>query len=276
MKRRLLQQAKKNVANPFIETENTEPSNPLEVEELDLDFINDLSPDTDTKEVEKPSQKIPTLEEEVEEDLESTSQEAKEHKTQKMLETLTATQNIHETVRDLIFKDLSFDQDDDVNPETGEKIDGLRIVKEKRKELYELLDNIDKQIEGKSIKEVSAVFTSLLDINNQLCLQKTDGVISIRTRLFQFFSPGNSKANIQPALRQEISLIFSPEEIKSIRSRSSDMDDEDPLKPFFTMIIDQAYDVVQYSETTGYLLLEMTNYFLNKLNGAGFGDTPKS
>lgn len=272
MKKRLLQQAKKEPPKPFIETEDTEPSNPLEVEELDLDFINDFTLDDSAKDEAPLPQEEPTFEEE---DLEPTEKEVKEHKTQKMLEKLTATQNIHETVRDLIFKDLSFDQEDDIDPDTGEKIDGLRIVKEKRKELYDLLDNIDKQIEGKSIKEVSAVFTSMLDINNQLCLQKTDGVISIRTRLFQFFSPGASKANIQPSLRQEISLIFSPEEIKSIRSRSTDMDDEDPLKPFFTMIIDQAYDVVQYSETTGYLLLEMTNYFLNKLNGAGFGDTPK-
>ena len=54
------------------------------------------------------------------------------------------------------------------------------------------------------------------------------------------------------------------------------MNEEDPLKPFFTMILDQAYDVVQYSETTGYLLLEMTNYFLSKLAKAGFGDTPKA
>ncbi|MDP8245953.1 MAG: hypothetical protein P9L94_17860 [Candidatus Hinthialibacter antarcticus] len=271
MKKRLLQQAKSSPEKNPLDLEAGEPSNPLEVEELDLDFINDLSTDANIEE------SAPTEERAIDDDEdEEPLEDLKEKKSKHYLEELTATQNVHETVRDLIFKDLSFDNAEDLDPETGEKVDGLRLVKEKRKELYELLDNIDEQIQGKSIKEVSAVFTSMLDINNQLCLQKTDGVISIRTRLFHFFAPTQSKSNVQPALRQEISLIFSPEEIKSIRSRSTDMDDEDPIKPFFTMILDQAYDVVQYSETTGYLLLEMTNYFLTKLERAGFGDTPKA
>ncbi len=272
MKKRLLQQSKAKPEKHPLDIDDTKPSNPLEVEELDLDFIDDFSLDDDKKkEPEKPKQEPQPPAEDDEDPL----KEQREKKSKKILSELNATQNVHETVRDLIFSDLSFDEDDDIDPETGERIDGLKLVKEKRKELYDLLDNLNEQLEGKDIKEVSAVFTSMLDINSQLCTQKTDGVISVRTRLFQFFAANQSKADIQPALRQEISLIFSPEEIKSIRTRSTDIDDEDPLKPFFTMILDQAYDVVQYSETTGYLLLEMTNYFISKLKGAGYGDTPK-
>ncbi|MGC9326432.1 MAG: hypothetical protein ACP5I1_02245, partial [Candidatus Hinthialibacter sp.] len=149
----------------------------------------------------------------------------------------------------------------------------LHIIQAKRKELYDLLDNIESLLSGKSTKEAAAFFSSLLDIQSQLCLQKTDGVIAIRTRLDAFF-PSLAK-NSGKSKRQEITLIFSPEEIKAMRARFIDMKEEDPLKPFFNAILDQAYDIVQYNEMTGNLLLEMTNYFLQKLQESGYSQTTK-
>lgn len=253
--------------------------NDLTITEDDLKELSALSGDSpsqkplDIKPADSPDEPEPDLSSDPDESLEESLNKLKEKKSRRMFKKLQSAQNVHETVRDLVFQDADFDGSA-ADPE--DRVAGVELVKKKRKELYEMLETMDEQMQGKSVKEVSALFTSLLEINNQLCLQKTDGVISIKTRLFQFFAANKSKSSIQPALRQEISLIFSPEEINSIRSRTTDMDEDDPLKPFFTMILDQAYDVVQYSETTGYLLLEMTNYFLNKLKANGYGDTPKA
>ncbi|MBI1387706.1 MAG: hypothetical protein GC154_04595 [bacterium] len=234
-----------------------------------LDDPKDLLEDLDLSSDEDSDFSLPDLSDD------ESAPDSEEKASSNVFNKLKTAQNIHETVRDLLFKDLDL-EDEEIDPETGEKIDGYQLVRQKRRELYHLLDNIDEQLRGKDVKEVTAVFSSLLDINNQLCTQKTDGVIAIRTRLFQFFAPkGVKPQNVQPALRQEISLIFSPEEISSVRTRLANMDYDDPLKPFFTMILDQAYDIVQYSEMTGYLLLEMTNYFLHKLDEAGYSDTPK-
>jgi hypothetical protein len=60
---------------------------------------------------------------------------------------------------------------------------------------------------------------------------KNRGVIAIRTRLYNFFLLSYKKA---AGHAQEITLIFSPEEVKAMRMRFADMADDDPLKPFFT------------------------------------------
>ena len=133
MKKRLLQQAKSNIEKKPLEIESTEPSDPLEVVELDLDFIEDKSSDDDN---DKPDQK--TAELDAEDDEDTTLEDLKEKKSKHLLEELTATQNVHETVRDLIFKDLSFDEEDEFDLTTGKKMDGLQLGKEKRKELYDL------------------------------------------------------------------------------------------------------------------------------------------
>lgn len=183
---------------------------------------------------------------------------------------------VHEAVRDVVYDSLKtvytdstkFDQSS-----TGKEYGAA--VNQKKGELYDILENLDTELAGKDVSEVAATFSSLLNIQSQLCLQKTDGVISIRTRLFQFFLSPAQKSTIPSALRQEITLIFSPEELYAMRARTQDMKEDDPLKDFFTSVLDQAYDVVQYNELTGNLLLEMTNYFMNKLQSNGYGNSSK-
>ncbi len=187
---------------------------------------------------------------------------------------------VSEAVRDVVFdsvKDI-FDEDGQfILAEVEESSqETTKIIKGKKKELYELLENLDTTLKGKSMGEVAATFSSLLNIQSQLCMQKTDGVITIRTRLHHFFKTSNASGSPRPELQQEISLIFTPEEVKAIRVRLPEMNEEDPLYPFFSMVLDQAYDVVQYNELTGYLLLEMTRYFLHKLEVNGYGATSKT
>jgi hypothetical protein len=187
---------------------------------------------------------------------------------------------VQEVVRDAVFDIVKESYKDaivfssDANRDDPFDDSGEEIVKKKRNELYDVLDNIDQHVKGKNIKEVTAFFTSLLDIQGQLCMQKTEGVITVRTRLFNFFSLPDQE-DIRPELRQEISLIFTPEEINAMRMRLPDLRDDDPMRPFFTMVLDQAYDVLQYNEMTGNLLLEMTNYFLIQLVNNGHGEHPK-
>lgn len=187
---------------------------------------------------------------------------------------LNTTSNLHETLRDLVFEAVKSEVSG-VEGQAEQQDTGFDVIQSKRKELHNMLDNLDKELEGKDFSDVAAVFSSMLDINSQLCMQKTDGVISVKARLYQFFTPPDEKVPASNSLRQEISLIFSPEEIYAIRSHMDELEDEDPLKPFFTTVLDQAYDVVQYSEMTGYLLLEMSNYFIQRLVDNGYGDSPK-
>ncbi|MBN2328387.1 MAG: OmpH family outer membrane protein [Candidatus Omnitrophica bacterium] len=190
-----------------------------------------------------------------------------------LIENLESGKNVQEIIRSVIHKKIKRGREEEHDQEDPAQKDGFRIIQSKRKELYDLLDNIESYLSGKNTKEATAFFSSLLNIQSQLCLQKTDGVIAIRARLGAFFpslekNPGKSK-------RQEITLIFSPEEVKAMQSRFVDMDEDDPLKHFFSVILDQAYDVVQYNEMTGHLLLEMSNYFLHKLQESGYSQTTK-
>ncbi len=187
---------------------------------------------------------------------------------------------VQEVVRDAVFdmvKDsysdtLVFQQDSE--REDPFENSGEDLVAKKREELYDILDHIDEHVKGKDIKECAAFFSSLLDIQSQLCMQKTEGVITVRTRLFNFFTLPDQE-DIRPELKQEISLIFTPEEVNAMRMRLPDLSEGDPMRPFFTMVLDQAYDVLQYNEMTGNLLLEMTNYFLHQLDENGHGEHPK-
>ncbi|MDX9752968.1 MAG: hypothetical protein RBU29_03355 [bacterium] len=179
-----------------------------------------------------------------------------------------------EAVRDVVFdsiKEYYIGVPEGCTLESG---DITRTIHEKRAELYQMLESMNENLAGKNMEEVAATFSSLLDIQSQLCMQKTDGVISVRTRLCHFF-PSNNTKQPPPLLRQELTLIFSPEEIHAIRAKLVDMADSDPLKSFFTTILEQAYDAVQYNELSGYLLLEMTQFFLNKLRINGYSDTTK-
>lgn len=198
-----------------------------------------------------------------------------------LMDRINSGQFVQEAVRDVVFNAVKPSFRDpavlsDLTPDGTSREDEAKAIRKKKKEISEILDNLDEELSGKSVKEVTAFFVSLLDIQGQLCLQKTEGVITVRTRLFNFLPSDKFSGSLRDSLRQEISLIFTPEEVRAIRAKLPDMDDDDPLQPFLTSILDQAYDVIQYSEMTGRLLLEMTQYFLNKLRLNGYGDTTQT
>ncbi|MBZ0258108.1 hypothetical protein K8I31_18735, partial [bacterium] len=188
-----------------------------------------------------------------------------------LLEIAKKNGNLHEAIREIVFdttKDIDFGKVDN-----DEEVEHEKAVKEKRKEIYDILDNLSSEVKDKSPKEVAAIFTSMMDIQSQLCLEKTDGVITVRTLLKNFFNIDTDDENIRKFRYQEITLIFTPEEVHSVRRKLSKIDDSHPLFPFFTSIVDQAYDVVQYNEMSGRLLIEITNYFLSKLAKEGYDNT---
>lgn len=195
-----------------------------------------------------------------------------------LVDKISHGEHIQEALRDIIHSTVksSYEDKETFSPQATEPIQagGFQVINNKRAELYEILDNIEGQLEGKSTQEVTAFFASLLNIQGQLCLQKTEGVIIVRTRLANFFPSLVKKGG--NTMRQEITLIFSPEEVQAMRIRFTAMADEDPLKPFFTSMLEQAYDVVQYNEMTGHLLLEMSRYFIDKLEKNGYGNTTKT
>ncbi len=193
---------------------------------------------------------------------------------QELMEIAQKKGNLHEAIREIVFdttKDEGFSAIDDVEEQEQEK-----VIAEKRKEIHEILDNLDKEVQDKSPKEVAAIFTSMMDIQSQLCVQKTEGVITVRTLLKHFFNIETDDENIRKFKYQEITLIFTPEEVHSVRRKLSKIEEDHPLYPFFTSIVDQAYDIVQYNEMSGRLLIEITNYFLTKLAKEGYNDTSQA
>jgi len=193
-------------------------------------------------------------------------------------EKIESGSSAHEAVRDVIFDKLGdVFLDEDLGRDELDALveDGVEVVKQKKKELYRILEELDSDPPTKSIKDAAAIFSSLLEIQSQLCLQKTEGVITVRSRLFNFFNPKTCSAATRQLLRQEIALIFTPEEVRAIRIKLSKLEENDPIQAFFTMIVDQAYDVVQHNEMTGYLLLEMAHYFIRKLEVGGYECSPK-
>ena len=188
---------------------------------------------------------------------------------------ITESSNIRESVRDVVMGELEpVLGHADVTEQTQAE-EGIELVKKRRRELHELLDNLGDELEGKSPQEVAAVLSSFLDIASQLSLEKTEGVITVRCRLASFFYDKNSQTSVPPQMRQEVNLIFSPEEVEAIRLRLENTPDDDTMKPFFTTVLDQAFDVVQYNEMTGMVLIEMTKYFLGKLEEHGYGTHTK-
>lgn len=195
---------------------------------------------------------------------------------QTIIKRIREGKSVHEVIRDTVQEGVgeaykSADYREYVQDMYHER-DYESLVKQKRDELYAILDDLDNQLQGKDFKEATAIFSSLLDIQNQVCIQKTEGLIVIRTRLQHFFAADSGGGGVPKEFRQEISLIFTPDEVHAIRLRLSEMEESDPLKSFFTMILDQAFDVIEHSELSGSLLIEMTRYFLNRLHMHGFGD----
>ncbi len=245
----------------------------------DLDFDLDLDGELDLQDL----LELNTVmgDEETEEEIGLPEEEDIEDTLSELINKIDSGTYVTEAVRDVVFdnvKDIFSDEENFGYSDAGEgdEDDVEKAIKTKRKELYNLLENLDQHLKGKGVKEVAATFSSLLNIEGQLCVQQTDGVITVRTRLHHFFKLSDSGGKSRPELQQEISLIFSPEEISAMRHRLPDLEEEDPLRSFFSMVLDQAYDVVQYNEMTGYLLLEMTRYFLHKLESNGYGDTSKT
>ncbi len=230
----------------------------------------------DEKEIEEADQIFKDIAEEFEQELEG-KQDKLTHADQ-IADKINQGTAASEAVREVLFNSLreTFDEGELAEEEVNALADdGFDLINQKRKELYLLLENLDKELVHKDVKEVTATFSAMLDIQGQLCVQKTEGVITVRSRLFNFFDSKALSSNAKQALRQEITLLFTPEEIRAMRIKLANLPEDDPLANFFTMIVDQAYDVVQYNEMTSYLLLEMCNYFLKKLDHSGYAQAPK-
>lgn len=135
----------------------------------------------------------------------------------------------------------------------------------KREEIYRILENLPRQIDSKNINEATASFSSMLEIVRQFCSLKSDGIISVRTRLDEIFNIDKRTLRTKPELKQEVVLFFAPEEVEAMRMKLGDMDEKDPTKPLIIMVLDEAYDIVQFNEITGNLLFIMTQYFMDEL-----------
>ncbi len=140
-------------------------------------------------------------------------------------------------------------------------------IQEKRKQIYEILNNLDERVSGENMEEATAVFTTIMDILSQICTQRTDGVISIRIRLDEFFSLYEGDGKLKPEYKREVNLMFSPEEITAMQIQLPSLKKDDPMANFFTAVLDQAYDVVKFNEMTGNLLLVMSKYFIENSKG---------
>lgn len=151
----------------------------------------------------------------------------------------------------------------------------IKDVNHRMQELYDIFDHMDDHLLGKDVEEVSAFFSSLLEIVSQLCLQHTDGMIVVRTRLQNFFDPASVSQAVPRELMQEVNLLFSPEEVMALHMRLPDIPDDDPFKQLFTTILDQSYNMIRFNEMSGNLMLLMSNYFLTKLKDKGYENDPK-
>lgn len=179
--------------------------------------------------------------------------------------------NIHESLRDVIFStfrsvgenvELS---DSDPNPKFD---DPRQLVLSKREELHEIVSNLDQHIQGKSEQEVAMFFSSLLDIYNQLYQYSTNGVVSIKIQPIQYITPPRDQIP-PPIFYTEITMVYTPEEIRAIQSSLDYIDKKHPLYRFFIGILDQAFDVNHFNEVSSFLLLEIANYLIHRLENSG-------
>ena len=123
-------------------------------------------------------------------------------------------ENVHEALRDTVYEAVKASEEfkkemaeEDFDTPSNAKAE---LIEEKKRELYTALENLDQELAGKDAKEVAAFFSSLLNIQSQLCLQKTEGVISIRVRISDFFPTIKQTKALMEKFRQELSLIFTP------------------------------------------------------------------
>ncbi len=176
--------------------------------------------------------------------------------------------SLHEAIRDIVFTSTHEDGDNHSTIDDEEFLENS--VQQKQAEMIETLENLDQEFDGMSIKEVSALFASLVDMQSQLCIQKTDGVITIRMHLKHFFNMNELQLKESKFWSQEITLLFTPEEVSAVRRKLLKIDETHPLYDFYNIIIDQASDSVQYTEMTGQLLYQMSKFFICKLEYEGY------
>ena len=182
--------------------------------------------------------------------------------------------NVQEAVRDTVLEQIqtTIGREGISTPAHAKRAAKTKdIIKRRRQELRDMLEDMTDELAGKSASEVAATMASMLDITSQLSLQKTEGVIAVKCRLANIFYGPDHKGSIPNEMRQEISLIFTPEEVEAMRERLQTLPQDDPMRSFFATVLDQAFDVVQYNEMTGMLMVEMTNHFLGKLEENGYG-----
>lgn len=155
----------------------------------------------------------------------------------------------------------------------GENVpDRQEVAQEKQEEIYKMLNSLDKYMKGSSMEQAIAVFSSMMEILGQVCVQKTEGIILIKVNLKNFFMVSGDATAVEPKLDQEITLTFIPEEITAIQMKFPEIPDNDPVKGFFTSVMDQASDVIRFNELSGRLMLILSKYFLEQLSEQGYDD----
>lgn len=170
--------------------------------------------------------------------------------------------NLHESLRDVVFSTFhSFDEQVELCDDEEKVDDPRQLVQSKREELHEIMANLDQHLQGKNEQEVAVFFSSLLDIYNQLYQFSSSGVISIKIQPIDYISPPRDQVP-PPIFYTEISMVYTPEEIRSIQRSLDSMDKKHPLYRFFIGILDQSFDLSHFNEVSGYLLLEIANYLI--------------
>ncbi len=174
--------------------------------------------------------------------------------------------NLHESLREVIFSTFrSVDEPIGLPGEDEAKIsDPRQLVQSKREELHEILQNLDEHLQGKSEQEVAVFFSSLLDIHNQLYQFSTSGVISVKIQPIDYITPPRDQIP-PPIFYTEISMVYTPEEIRAIQRSLDLIDSKHPLYRLFIGILDQAFDVNHFNEVSSYLLLEIADYLIQQL-----------
>lgn len=178
--------------------------------------------------------------------------------------------NVHEAVRGAVLSEIQpfIERSVETSPEALKK--SQRLIEGRRREFRVMLEDLCDELEGKSSEEVAAIFSSFLNISSQLSVQKVESVISINCKVASFFNEKGRRGSVPQGWNQEVNLIFTVEEIEAVRACLETTPDKHPFKPFFTLILDMAFDVVQYNQVTAVILAEITKHFMQKLIDRGF------
>ncbi len=136
---------------------------------------------------------------------------------------------------------------------------------DKQEQVYNILERLEEHVSGKEIDEAVHIFSSLVNIISQICTRRSNGLISVRVQLDDFFRLHENNGSLKPEYKRTVHLQFSPEEVTAMQMQMPELKKDDPMARFFTYILHHACDIVRFNEMTGYLLLIMSSYFLDKL-----------